>query len=109
MWQCTHPDYRNGTERNNAYKILAEKCQKYNPACDIGSVRSKISSLRSSFRKEWRKVTTSKLTASNNAEIHRPSLWYYDLLLFVEGEAVEGADTPCLEFNDSQDFEIVVI
>lgn len=108
LWQRTHPFYTNQEERYEAYRILAANCQKYNPDFDIDSVRSKIDSLRSAFRRERRKVLTSKLTALNNAEIYKPTLWYYDLLLFTAGEEAEGDDDR-YEFVDTQDSSTVVI
>ncbi|XP_044255795.1 uncharacterized protein LOC123005850 isoform X2 [Tribolium madens] len=50
----------------------------------------KIDSMRSTFRKERKKVLQSKETATKPEDVYKPSLWYYDLLLFTAGEDAES-------------------
>lgn len=43
----------------------------------------KINSLRTCFRKEYRKVLASEPTGTGTDDVYVPTLWYYDLLLFL--------------------------
>ncbi|RZC27646.1 uncharacterized protein BDFB_006597 [Asbolus verrucosus] len=90
LWQQKHPQYRNRSERTEAYEVLVKKCQQYYPEADEDFVRMKIDSMRSTFRKERRKVLNSKENSKNPEDVYKPSLWYYELLLFTAGEEAEN-------------------
>ncbi|XP_008192749.2 uncharacterized protein LOC103312840 isoform X1 [Tribolium castaneum] len=90
LWQQKHPQYRNRSLRSEAYATIVKKCQEFNPEADEDFVRMKIDSMRSTFRKERKKVLQSKATATNPEDVYKPSLWYYDLLLFTAGEEAEN-------------------
>ncbi|XP_017114011.1 uncharacterized protein LOC108137022 [Drosophila elegans] len=75
LWQPKHNDYSNHAARNKSYDRLVEKLKEVEPNPDRAMVVRKINSLRSAFRREFRK-TTSK----NDYETR---LWYYDKLLFI--------------------------
>lgn len=93
LWQQKHPHYRNRAERTEAYTTLVKKCQEYYSDADEDFVRLKIDSMRSTFRKERRKVLQSKESSTNPEDVYKPSLWYYDLLLFTAGEEPENETT----------------
>ncbi|KAJ8949907.1 hypothetical protein NQ318_010541 [Aromia moschata] len=86
LWDKNHPHYRNRAERYEAYEALLIKCREYYPEADEDFAKMKIDSLRSSFRKEWNKVSSSKEVAKVPEDVYKPSLWYYSLLLFTVGE-----------------------
>ena len=46
----------------------------------------KIQNLRGCFRKEMRKVESSKTTGSGSDDIYEPNLWYFNLLLFTKDQ-----------------------
>ncbi|XP_012161773.1 uncharacterized protein LOC105665415 [Ceratitis capitata] len=75
LWHPKHPDYSNHSVRNKAYDRLVEKLKEVEPNPDRAMVVRKINSLRSAFRREFR-----KFNAKSNYETR---LWYYDKLLFI--------------------------
>uniref|UniRef100_A0A0A1X1N9 MADF domain-containing protein n=1 Tax=Zeugodacus cucurbitae TaxID=28588 RepID=A0A0A1X1N9_ZEUCU len=75
LWHPKHPDYSNHSVRNKAYDRLVEKLKEVEPNPDRAMVVRKINSLRSAFRREFRKSSSK-----NNYETR---LWYYDKLLFI--------------------------
>ncbi|EDW49659.1 GM23117 [Drosophila sechellia] len=75
LWQPKHNDYSNHTARNKSYDRLVEKLKEVEPNPDRAMVVRKINSLRSAFRREFRKTTTKGDYATR--------LWYYDKLLFI--------------------------
>ncbi|XP_055902669.1 GATA zinc finger domain-containing protein 10 [Eupeodes corollae] len=75
LWKAKHPDYSNHAVRNNAYDKLVEKLKEVEPNPDRAMVVRKINSLRSAFRREFRK-TLSK-------ENYETRLWYFDKLMFI--------------------------
>lgn len=75
LWQPKHHDYSNHAARNKAYDKLVEKLKEVEPNPDRAMVVRKINSLRSAFRREFRK--------SNSKSDYETRLWYYDKLLFI--------------------------
>ncbi|KAH8243750.1 hypothetical protein KR032_009919 [Drosophila birchii] len=75
LWQPKHNDYSNHAARNKSYDRLVEKLKEVEPNPDRAMVVRKINSLRSAFRREFRK------TSSKND--YETRLWYYDKLLFI--------------------------
>ncbi|KAJ8922625.1 hypothetical protein NQ315_007657 [Exocentrus adspersus] len=86
LWDKNHPHYRNRGERCEAVDVLLQKCREFYPEADEDFVKLKIDSLRACFRKEWNKVCLSKASAERPEDVHKPSLWYYNLLLYTVGE-----------------------
>lgn len=75
LWQPKHQDYSNHASRNKAYDKLVEKLKEVEPNPDRAMVVRKINSLRSAFRREFRK--------SSSKSDYETRLWYYDKLLFI--------------------------
>lgn len=104
LWQAKHPDYSNYAVRNNAYDKLVEKLKEVEPNPDRAMVVRKINSLRSAFRREFRK-TLSK-------DSYETRLWYFDKLMFIADQnpkrLYSGAPKRELKINfedDSMEFE----
>lgn len=85
LWQVTSKDYKNKCKKFEAYKILTKKLQTVHPTATKHNVIGKINTLRSGFRREYRKVQKLKYSknGSDTNEVYVPSLWYYDILTFV--------------------------
>ncbi|EDV30273.1 uncharacterized protein Dana_GF23031 [Drosophila ananassae] len=75
LWQPKHTDYSNHGARNKSYDRLVEKLKEVEPNPDRAMVVRKINSLRSAFRREFRK--------SSSKNHYETRLWYYDKLLFI--------------------------
>lgn len=74
------------------YNLLVEKLKEVDPTADRVSVVKKINSLRSTLRKEKRKV--ADLTKQGVS--YKPRLWYYQLFDFLDGQEygkVSGSDS----------------
>jgi hypothetical protein len=91
LWQIKNKDYRDKTKKAAAYEILIKKCREVEPDCDKDTVVKKINSLRTCYRKEFKKVQRS-ITAGD-AEVYKPKLWYYDLLMFLNDSSALSSDS----------------
>ncbi|KAK4882653.1 hypothetical protein RN001_005972 [Aquatica leii] len=68
-------------------KILQSGCNVWQkPDARIEDVKKKINSLRSCFRKEYKKVINSKRSGTGTEDVYKPTLWYFDLLLFLKDD-----------------------
>ncbi|KAJ8725750.1 hypothetical protein PYW08_003933 [Mythimna loreyi] len=85
LWKVKSEEYKNKGLKEIAYDELVTFCKKkgFNEA-NRDFVVKKIQSLRSSFRKELKKVTSSQRGGSE--KIYKPSLWYFDDLLFTKDQ-----------------------
>lgn len=83
LWKYNDKHYRNKDIKDKAYAVLTEKMKEYDPSADRGLVLRKINSLRTAFRREYKKTNRPLLQGENT---YRTNLWYYNLLKFVVDE-----------------------
>ncbi|XP_031847777.1 uncharacterized protein LOC116433635 [Nomia melanderi] len=90
LWQVRYKGYKDRLLRNRAYDALVLKLREVNPVADKETVIRKINTLRTAFRREYKKVRSSHRMVKNPRLRYRSSLWYYDILKFV-AEQNEGS------------------
>lgn len=83
LWKIKTKDYSNKQKKNYAYEKLSTKLREIEADASKESVVKKINSLRTCFRKEYRKVIASEKSGAGIDDVYIPTLWYYDLLLFL--------------------------
>ncbi|KZC05113.1 PREDICTED: uncharacterized protein LOC107193595 [Dufourea novaeangliae] len=83
LWQVRYKGYKDRLLRNRAYDALVQKLREVNPVADKETVIRKINTLRTAFRREYKKVRSSQRMVKNPWQRYRSSLWYYDILKFV--------------------------
>jgi hypothetical protein len=62
-------------------------------------VIKKIQGIRGCFRKELRKTKKTLKSGCGEEDMHKPSLWYFDLLLFTKDQEEPTANTSNIESN----------
>ncbi|XP_034185732.1 uncharacterized protein LOC117606863 [Osmia lignaria lignaria] len=83
LWQIRYKGYKDRLLRNRAYDALVQKLREVNPVANRETVIRKINTLRTAFRREYKKVRASQRVVKNPRRRYRSSLWYYDILKFV--------------------------
>lgn len=73
---------------------------KVEPAATRDTVKKKINSIRSSYRKEKKKVDASTRSGAATEDIYEPSLWYFHLLEFLNDQETPRQSTS--NFDDTQ-------
>ncbi|KAJ8722591.1 hypothetical protein PYW07_003771 [Mythimna separata] len=90
LWKVKSAEYKNKILKEAAYDELIAFCKKKGfIEANRDFVVKKIQSLRSSFRKEMKKVTNSQ--RSGSGKLYKSSLWYFKHLLFTKDQ--EFADS----------------
>ncbi|XP_012168307.1 uncharacterized protein LOC126928042 [Bombus affinis] len=97
LWQVRYRGYKDRILRNRAYDALVQKLREVNPIADKETVIRKINTLRTAFRREYKKVRNSQKMVQNPRLRYRSSLWYYDILKFV---AEQNETSPLDEERD---------
>jgi hypothetical protein len=74
LWQVKSNEYCDRNKRNEAYDILVAKYQEVAPNADVETVRKKINSLRTNYRKKKVNITCSAKSGCGGAVVYIPSL-----------------------------------
>jgi hypothetical protein len=88
LWQVRSADYSNRTKRDEAWDSLVQLTREKIPEADLCFVKKKVDSIRASFRKELRRVRDSKRSGLSADDAYKPTLWYFDLLLFTADQDI---------------------
>ncbi|XP_023724854.1 uncharacterized protein LOC111873969 [Cryptotermes secundus] len=93
--------------KKNAYLALTEKIKTIDPQTKKETVLKKINNLRSSFRKERKKVLMAKKSGMSSEDLYVPKLWYYKDLLFLvdQEEALDGFSSLVSDTEDLEETE----
>ncbi|XP_076034493.1 uncharacterized protein LOC143021096 isoform X2 [Oratosquilla oratoria] len=86
LWRIGSKDYSNRKKKKVAYALLVDKLRERDSSADRETVTKKINSIRCAFSKEYKKVLKSVKNDIGTDGIYKPSLWYYDHLLFLKDE-----------------------
>lgn len=81
LWNIKSKDYYNREKKNKSYDILIAKVKEVKSDATREDVAKKINNLRSSMRKEYKKVKQS--IKSEASEVYQPKLWYYEQMKFL--------------------------
>ena len=87
LWDTENRHYSDRVKKAAAYDTLIEKLKVLEPDASQESVVKKINNLRSTFRKEVKKMNDSTHSGTSaDDDLYFPSLWYYELLFLVDQE-----------------------
>ncbi|CAH1105509.1 unnamed protein product [Psylliodes chrysocephalus] len=78
-----------------AYNVLVEKFKEQDNNATIKIVKAKINNLRSGNNKERKKVKGATKSGAGSGNIYEPSLWYYDLFMFLNDTQDEDSSSGC--------------
>ncbi|KAL4711233.1 hypothetical protein ACJJTC_019074 [Scirpophaga incertulas] len=94
LWDLSHKDYANRDARNQAYLIMLNVFKKNDSAATLKTLKTKLDNMRTSYKRERKKVEASKTSGAGNDEVHLPSLWYYEHLSFLDEKTTPTTEEP---------------
>lgn len=83
LWDASNSSYMNKVKRNLALDKLLNVYIKIKPGAKREDVRKKINTLRSNYRKEVKKILSSKRSGAGLDEVYNPSSWVFHALSFL--------------------------
>ncbi|KAF5280901.1 hypothetical protein FQR65_LT03050 [Abscondita terminalis] len=86
LWRVKCKEYSDRDKKTQAYEALVSKYMEVDPSATRETVTKKINSMRSVYRKELAKVNKSIHSGMSDDEVYKPSLWYFDLLGFLNDQ-----------------------
>ncbi|KAF6211677.1 hypothetical protein GE061_012191 [Apolygus lucorum] len=100
----------NREARQQCYEALLDIMKKYSPDATIDTLKRKLENLRSSYKREHKRVEDSKAGIGKYAKTpHVSKLWYFELLTFLDGRESEGDGTECDFPSDNENIKEVII
>ncbi|XP_050706444.1 uncharacterized protein LOC126991925 [Eriocheir sinensis] len=102
LWKVKCKEYHNRDKRNAAYGKLIEKLRETTPDADRDMVVKKINNLRTTYRKELKKVQASKKSGAGAYDVYVPKLWYFENLAFLHDQETPREGLTNIEENESE-------
>ncbi|KAH8385015.1 hypothetical protein KR093_010040 [Drosophila rubida] len=93
LWLANSKNYRNRKLKAQSYERLLQHLRHADPNSNIHMLKRKINNLRTSYRRELRKVLESKALGQRQGDDYVPSLWYFNELDFLYDEETGEAQT----------------
>ena len=86
LWKIKSKEYSNKLTRELAYSKMIEFCRKFEPSADRQFIVNKINNLKGAFKKELKKLESSKLSGAGTDDVYEPKLWYFHHLMFLQDQ-----------------------
>lgn len=83
LWQITSKEYSNRNEKNAQYETLLQKYREKYPNAEKKDVAQKINSLRTSYRRELKRIERQEKSGAGVEEDSEPRLYYFDSMEFL--------------------------
>lgn len=90
LWKVKTDEHRDRNKRDEALSTLLLLTRETVPEANMKFLKSKIESLKQSFRREYRKVKDSMKSGASEDSVYRPKLWYYEILSFIADHEVHN-------------------
>ncbi|KAL7734911.1 hypothetical protein ACLKA6_011182 [Drosophila palustris] len=96
VWKVKSPEYSSRALKSAGYEQLAIKLREVEPHADRALVVKKINSFRTNYRRDLRKRTEGGEGLGEEPFVS--TLWYFELLGFLEGQESSGS---CQGFHNA--------
>jgi hypothetical protein len=83
LWNVKSKQCHNRDKKNSAYETLLVKYKEMYPDATKDDVKKKFKSLRTNYRKEFKKHHQSLKSGTGADDVYESSLWYYKEMLTV--------------------------
>ena len=86
LWKIKSPSYSNRNLKEQAYQRLLQFVHTFEPTATKHTITKNKRNIRSTFRREKKKVTASNLSGAGFDQVYVPKLWYYNQLVFLQDQ-----------------------
>jgi len=108
LWLVKSKEYSDRNKKGLAYEEMVKKYKEFDPSADRNTVVKKINALRTVYKKELSKVNNSSKSGAGADEIYKPSLWYFDLLHFLNDQDTVRPTRNTMDDEDEETQQYIV-
>jgi len=88
LWKIKSKEYSNRNIKDFTYAVLIEKMKEIDENANRDVVVKKINSLRSTYRKELKKIKESERSGAGEEDIYTPHLRYFNEIDFIGDQEI---------------------
>lgn len=86
LWKIKSKEYADKNKRSLALTSIVKALRVYKPTYTEELLKKKINALRTNFNKERKKIEQAKRSGASSDDVPKPSLYYYNELLFLSDQ-----------------------
>ncbi|XP_071057023.1 uncharacterized protein [Onthophagus taurus] len=103
LWKVKSEKYKDKNERLKGYDILLKKYQEKDENATIDTLKKKINTIRTNYRRVLKKVKMSEKSGAASKDIYTPSLWYFDQLHYLRDQETPDVGISTLDIEEGED------
>lgn len=103
LWKIKSDEYSNRNKKSQDYKILLHKYQEKYPNATVDDIKKRFNALRTNFRKELRKIASSKKSGAGAEDVVESTLWYYEEMSFLREQEMPSDSINTIDEEDCED------
>jgi len=108
LWLVKSKEYSDRNEKSLAYEEMVKKYKEFDPSADRNTFVKKINALRTVYKKELSRVNNSLKSGAGADEIYKPSLWYFNLLHFLNDRDSVRSTRNTMDDEDEETQQYIV-
>lgn len=89
LWNVKSKLYKDRDKRAAALSSISEELKRNGVSATINEIKRKLDGIRCQYRREKNKMRKSKKSGTGTEDLYIPTLWFFDLLFFLN-DAEEG-------------------
>ncbi|XP_044750573.1 uncharacterized protein LOC123310925 [Coccinella septempunctata] len=107
LWKVKSDVFKDRNKKNRGWDTLLEVYKKIDPNAHIDSLKKRVNNIKSTYRRELKKVEQSKRSGAGAEDEYIPNLWYYDKVDFLRDQEIQipGISTMETEQSEREDVE----
>nr|XP_023029141.1 uncharacterized protein LOC111517282 [Leptinotarsa decemlineata] len=106
LWKVKSNKYRDRNKRDEALNNLLLLTRDTIPTANLSFVKSRIESIKQSFRREFRKVRLKMKSGTAAEDDYKSRFWYYDLISFIADHETLSTSTTTLQEDEEEDEDV---
>ncbi|GFO24817.1 hypothetical protein PoB_005132200 [Plakobranchus ocellatus] len=107
LWKLKSKEYSDREKKEAAYDTLLLKYKEWYTEATKDDLKKKLNAMRTSFRRELKKLNDSQKSGAGADDVYEPSLWFFYALFFLRDQETPAPSQSTIleesqEVSDSQ-------
>lgn len=102
LWQVKSDVYKNKSKKNKAWETLLLEYKEIDPEATVEKLKAKLNSIRTTYRRELKKVNDSVRSGAGEDDVYVPSIWYISCLDFLKDQEVQSTGVDSIDCENRE-------